>query len=135
MLEAFGPDGQTVADLVAWPLAHPEHVMTMFGRCGLLGVWEALGPATYFMGGALNLYRTPLDWLREGCRGAAIVVPSIAAQQLVDAPGFIAAQDHRHGRELVQLLQAVIDPSRRSSCPLKTESLPHEPAQRPTRRL
>src|SRR3712207_741603 len=47
--EAFAADGETVVDLVAWPLNRPDHVMSMFGRCGMLGLWEAMSPATFFM--------------------------------------------------------------------------------------
>lgn len=109
VMEALGEDGETVIDLVAWPTLQPERVMSKFGRCGLLGLWQAIGPATYFLGGVLNLHRTPLQWLQSGCEGAAIVTPSIAATQLIEAPGRIAARDHAHGRQLVALLRTVVD--------------------------
>lgn len=117
VIEAYGPDGETVVDVVGWPLDQPDKLMSMFGRCGLLGAWQALGPATYFMGGTLALHRTPLDWLRSGCKGAAIVTPSIAAAQLAEAPGQIAAHDHAHGRQLVALLRTVLHPENKIVVP------------------
>ena len=107
--EAFDVDGETAVDLVAWPLNRPKHVLTMFGQAGLLGLWAAHNPATFFMGGWLHLHRTPLDWLKSGCCGAAIVTPHIAARQLVDVPGRIEAVDRLHGREIHWLMHSAID--------------------------
>ncbi|MGC4024399.1 MAG: hypothetical protein QM744_04140 [Mesorhizobium sp.] len=109
VFEAIGEDGETVVDLVALPVSDPTRSLSMFGRCGLLGLWEAMGPATYFMGGVLDVRRTPLQWLQSGCKGAAIVTPSVAARQLVETPGRLAVENHIHGRELVALLKTVID--------------------------
>ncbi len=119
VLEALGDDGETVIDLVAWQLDGPSHVLSMFGRCGLLGVWEAMAPGTYFMGAALTMHRTPLDWLKSGCSGAAIVTPGAASWQMVEVPGRIAARDHAHGRELVSLLRTAIDPATKIVVPSK----------------
>ena len=112
VFEAFDADGETVIDLVSWRPDEPSHVLSMFGRCGLVGLWEAMGPATYFMGGFLTMHRTPLDSLKAGCKGAAVVTSSIAARQLVDIPGRVAARDQAHGRQLSQLLQSVVDPNK-----------------------
>ena len=98
--EAFGEDGQTVIDLVAWTIDRPDQVLSMFGRAGLLGAWEAMNPATYFMGGLLKLHRTPLEWLKADCRGSTVVTSHIAARMLLEAPGNIAADNHAHGREI-----------------------------------
>lgn len=106
--ECLATDGETVIDLVAWPVNHPERVLTMFGKAGLLGAWEATSPGTYFMGGSLTMHRTPLDWLKADCRGAAVVVPHIAARLLIDLPGPIAARDLAHGRYLKALAKSVI---------------------------
>lgn len=109
VFEAFGVDGETTVDLVALPVSNPTRSLSMFGRCGLLGLWEAMGPATYFMDTPLTVHRTVLQWLQAGCSGAAIVTPSVAARQLVETPGRLAAENHAHGRELVSLLKTVID--------------------------
>ena len=81
----------------------------MFGRCGLLGLWQANAPGTYFMGGNLRLYRSPLLWLQGRCDGAAIVDRTVAGRQLLDVPGRIAAEDRAHGREIAGLLRAAAD--------------------------
>jgi len=106
--EAFGPDGECAVDIVAWPLERPGHVMTMFGRCGLLGAWEAINPASYYLNTPLLMHRTPLDWLKAGCRGAVVVVPHVAARMLLDLPGKVAAQDEVHGQELERLRRSVL---------------------------
>jgi hypothetical protein len=69
--------GETV-DLVAWDC-----------RTGRLGSWRSsafclgdldqiFNPATYFMGGALRLHRSPLEWLRADRDGIVIVQPQLA---------------------------------------------------------
>ncbi|TVR05825.1 MAG: hypothetical protein EA385_17270 [Salinarimonadaceae bacterium] len=110
--EAFAADGETVIDLVAWPLDRPDQPMSMFGRVGLIGVAAAMNPATYIFDNPLVIERNPLDWLRSGCVGAAIVDPRVAAWELIDCPGRIAGQDQAHARQLLELAHSVIDGSR-----------------------
>jgi hypothetical protein len=112
VVEAFDEDGETVLDLVAWPIAEPERVLSMFGRAPVLGMWAAMDPATFIFDRPLMVHRTPLDWLKSGCHGCAIVVPRLAARLFVELPGQIAAQDMPHARELRALLQSVVDVSR-----------------------
>jgi len=112
VMEVYGKDGESVVDLIAWPLDRPRHVMTMFAECGLIGLWEAMRSANYVFDFPLPMYRTPLDWLKSGCRGAAVVTPHIAARQLLDIPGRVSARDVRHGRELQALMQSVIPKDR-----------------------
>lgn len=109
--EAMGADGETITDLIAWRLDRPGEPVSMFGRCGLVGLWQANAPGTYFMGGRLRLHRTPLAWLQSGCDGASIVDRSIAGRELIGVPGRIEAEDKAHGRELAALLRtaAAID--------------------------
>lgn len=106
---AFAADGETVTDLVAWRLEEPECPLAMFGRCGLLGLWQAMAPGTYFMGGSLKLHRTPLAWLQTGCDGAAIVDHYLAGRQLLEVPGRVAAGDRAHAREVARLLRTTAD--------------------------
>lgn len=110
--EALDADAETVIDLVAWPLDCPEHVMTMFGRCVLLGAFEAMNPSSYILDYPLPMHRTPFAYMRAGFRGAAIVTPQRAARMLIDLPGRVAAQDFAYGRELVSLMQSVIPADR-----------------------
>jgi hypothetical protein len=110
--EAYAEDGETVIDLVAWPLDRATTVLTMFGRAPLLGLWEALNPATYFGGKPLQMHRTPLEWLQSGCRGAAVVRPVQAARLLFDLNGAVAGKDRRHARELLHLIRGVVHPGK-----------------------
>lgn len=103
--EAYAADGETVIDLVAWTLDDPTQPMTMFGRCGLLGLWQAMAPGTYYMGGRLQLHPSPLAWLQSGCEGAAIADRDVAGYRLLEVPGQIAVQDQAQGRDLSQLLR------------------------------
>jgi hypothetical protein len=107
--EAYAEDGETVIDLVACPLDRPKYIMTMFGRAPLLGLWEAMNPATYYGGKPLQMHRTPLEWLQSGCRGAAVVRPSLAAPFLFNLEGAIAGKDLRHSRHLLDLIRSVVD--------------------------
>jgi hypothetical protein len=120
--ECYAADGETVTDLVAWRLDAPEYPLTMFGRCGLLGLWEANAPGTYFMGGTLALHRSPLRWLQAKCNGAAIVDRHLAGHQLVDVPGRISAEDKVHGREIAALLRAAADIDNKVVAPLGQRS-------------
>ena len=104
--EAIDADGESVIDLVAWPVDRPAHVLTMFGRCGLLGLWEAVSAAGTVFNSPLPVHRTPLDWLKAECRGAAVVIPRLAGPLLLDISAGIAACDLRHGRELKTMLDA-----------------------------
>jgi hypothetical protein len=112
IVELFADDGETVLDIVAWPVDRPQHVMSMFGRAALAGEWEAFNPATFYMGKALVMHRTVLDWLKAGCRGAAIVDKRLAARALVDVPGPVAARDRHHAQELIAIIRSLIGPQK-----------------------
>ncbi|MDF1607698.1 hypothetical protein PZ897_05860 [Hoeflea sp. YIM 152468] len=105
VFEAMGEDGETPIDLVAWPIDCPWHVLTMFGRCGLIGAFCAFNPATYCAGSVLPIYRSPHELFRCGFNGSAIAVPHIAAWQIIDLPGRVVAQDLRHGIQLQRLIE------------------------------
>ncbi len=112
IVEARGADGETVIDLAAWPLDRPDHPMSMFGRVGLIGVAAAMNPTTYIFDKPLVIHRSPIDWLRSGCAGAAMVDPRRAAWELIDCPGRIAGQDAAHARQLLEIANSVINRSR-----------------------
>ena len=109
--EAYGPDGETTIDLVAWPVDNPGTVLSMFGRAAWLGAWAAWNPATYYLGKALDVHRTPLEWLKSGCMGAAVVTPRLAAREMMDLPGKIEPRDEVHYRELLAIAASVMEPS------------------------
>lgn len=110
--EAYSGDGETTIDLVAWPINRPGAVLSMFGSAAWLGAWAAWNPASYSFGKALTIHKNPLDWLKSGCTGAAVVNPRLAARELIDLPGPIAARDRKHGRELLAMAQALVDRNR-----------------------
>jgi hypothetical protein len=107
--EALDADGETVVDLVAWPIDRPMHVLTMLGRAALVGMWAAMNPATFYMDKPLIMYRTPLEWLTSGCRGAAVVHARRAGRAFLDIPGPILAQDPSHARTLLAIARSVVD--------------------------
>ncbi len=109
IIEARGEDETRFLDFVAQPLSAPERPLTMFGRVGLLGIWNASNASTYALGGFLVVHKTPLDWLRAGCQGSAIVDPKIAARQLYDLPGNVCGQDQRHSRQLLAMADGILD--------------------------
>jgi len=103
VIEARGEDGETVFDLVAWPIANPTDVHTLCGSAPILGLWQAFNAATYVFDYPLVIHRTPLDWLKADCQGAAIIIPDLAAQTFLDIANFggqIGASDPAHAREL-----------------------------------
>lgn len=113
VIEALDTDGETVLDLVAWPVAEPTRVTSLFGRAPLVGMYAAVNPATYFWDRPLQVHRTPLDWLKAGFDGCAVVEPRLAARVLNDdVPGRIAGQDAEHARELATLLRSVVNVDR-----------------------
>ena len=112
VIEARAADGETVIDLVAWPIADPADVRTLCGAAPMVGLWSALNPGTYTFNYPLVVYRSPLAWLNADCEGAAVAVPKLAVQTLLeitDIGGRIGAQDAAHAGELRGLLQALVD--------------------------
>jgi hypothetical protein len=108
VIEARGEDGETVIDLVAWPVASPTGVHTLLGQAAMLGLWQAFNAATYVFDVPLVMHRTPLAWLQANCEGAAVVIPKLAVRTFLDLPGRIGADDLAHQRELKGLLNDMI---------------------------
>ncbi len=110
VIEARGEDGETVADLVAWPVANPTDVRTLCGAAPMVGLWAALNPGTYTFGYPLVMHRSPLAWLQANCEGAAVVIPKFATRtflEIRDMGGRIGAEDFDHAHELRRLLDAM----------------------------
>jgi hypothetical protein len=116
VIEAIGDDAETVVDLVAWPLAAPARFGSLFGDAILLGVDRIANPATYHGGQHLQLFKTPLSWLKAGCTGANIIDPYGARFVLRRALGPIAGEDLDHARALQKLTHF---PPRRVLAPLR----------------
>jgi hypothetical protein len=116
VIEALGEDGETVIDLVAWPLAAPGRFASLFGNVSMLGSDRVANPASYFGGAHLQLFKTPLRWLQAGCTGAVIIDPHAARIMLRRAIGQIAGQDLNHARAIQKLTQL---PPQRVLAPLR----------------
>ena len=112
VIEAFEEDGETVIDLVGWPVADPLDIRTLCGAVPMVGLWAALNPSTYFLDYPLIMHRTPLGWLQADCHGAAVVIPQLATRtflEIADMGGRLGAEDSDHANELNGHLSAMID--------------------------
>jgi hypothetical protein len=97
-------DAETPVDLVAWSASDPRRFGVYFGDAGVLGADQVLNQASYFRGGLLACHRTPLAWLRAGCRGCIVLRPANARTLLARRLGPILAEDLRHGSWLLRNL-------------------------------
>jgi hypothetical protein len=110
-LPVMDEDEVTPLDAVMFSMREPSRFKTMLGLGGVLGAGEVLNPATYWGSEPCRLLRTPLEWLREGIAGCAVILdPSLAKPILDWALGNVAAQDEEHADELV--VMGVVDPER-----------------------
>lgn len=122
VLFALGEDSETVVDLAAWPIADPAKFATAIGHGTVLGIDQITNPASYFRDEPLRLYRTPLAWLRAGCRGAVVLQPGLAAvSTLARAPSRIACEDRDHAREIAAMLRGCF-PLDRILAPIHNEA-------------
>jgi hypothetical protein len=103
VIEALGQDAESIVDLCAWPVGSPDRFATCFGAAALLGADRVTNPATYYAGQHLQIYRTPLGWLRAGCAGAVILDPIAARFALSHARGPIAGEDLEHAKAIQKL--------------------------------
>ena len=77
----------------------------------VLGAAEIVNPATYWDDQPCRLLRTPLEWLREGIEGCAVILDPVRARSMLAwAPGHLAALDEDHADELVEI--GIVDPKR-----------------------
>lgn len=91
-----------ILDMVAWSPS-PLTKLRLMGRAFALGEAAIDMGATYFGSGALQVWRSPLDWLRAEGRGIVIVDRSGVYERLRDVPS-IAGEDLEHGRQLQNAL-------------------------------
>lgn len=94
-------DGESVIDLVAWPVRHPEAWGTYLGFAGLLGGDAVVNPAS-FVEGPCPIWSMPISWLQSDLRGAVVVNPRLAAPILAQAPGPFQCEDLEQARWLVE---------------------------------
>jgi hypothetical protein len=87
-----------VADLAAWQPSSGR-IMTRLGNAGLIGQIEAEKAASDITARPVNVWRSPLGWLRANRAGVVIVNPRLAAH-LLGGLNVIPEDDNEHGREL-----------------------------------
>ena len=91
----------TALDIAAWDLETGQ-LSTWLDRAFALGQDQLYLPRLSEHE-ALVVWRSPLDWLRQGRRGIVLLRPHAAAYALDDA-GPLMAEDVEHGLELRKLL-------------------------------
>jgi hypothetical protein len=103
--EAIDPaeaiNGGGIVDLVAFHPAHPHRWALRVGAAEWLGAVEPqyMGPA------AVQIWRSPLDWLRADCRGLVILSPDPRDQyRLLSSFGALLVEDVEYATELRQIL-------------------------------
>lgn len=104
VFEVLDEDNASTVDLAAFALADPSRFGTADGTLGVLGLTNVTNPATWSLGALLKVHRTPLGWLKDGCRGVVITDHQKAPAALARALGLIAAEDMAHASDLTQLL-------------------------------
>jgi hypothetical protein len=104
VFEALAEDGETTIDWIALPTDELDHVLTLLDRVGVLGSWNMLGCAAYYMDGKLPLHRTVLGWLQSGCDGSVVVNWAYAVETIRNAPGPIDCRDAAHHAEVSELI-------------------------------
>jgi hypothetical protein len=103
-----GIDAITPIGLVAWCRDRLEEVFTYPAGLPALGLDQLDNPASYFAGNALRVHRSPLAWLRAGCRGIVPLDYGSLWLELKELPGThaLSAESVEHGHAL----QAALDP-------------------------
>lgn len=104
VFEVLDEDAATTIDLCAFAVAAPERFGTAMGNAPILGLTNVTNPASWAFGKVLPIYRTPLEWLREGCSGVCILSHRDAPAMLGEALGPLLATDEAHARDLRGML-------------------------------
>lgn len=95
-------DDATPIDIIAWSIRDPQWFAPLIGQAGLLGAAAIVNPASY-MAGICPLWRTPLKWLQERCRGAVVTHERLCRPILARAPGLLACEDLEHAHDLIAM--------------------------------
>lgn len=97
-------DREEATDLIAWS-ARTNKLATWRCATFCLGdLDQVFNPATYFMGGALRVHGTPLDWLRAERDGIVLVRPDLAFAYLRNCPHLVVGEAV-FGRQLDKWIQ------------------------------
>lgn len=101
-----------LVDHVAWPVERPSEFAMAAGRADLLGSDQVDNPASFFGGRPLFVHRTPLSWLRAGCRGVVVLDERRAGARLAGALGNLAGEDEEHARQIARITAGMFSPRR-----------------------
>ena len=104
VIEVLAEDAVTVIDLVAWPLHAPDMFATAIGEADMLGILGMKSTPRCRFTEPLQLHRTPLNWLKAGCRGCVVLNPRFGGYWLRRCDRHILTEDLAHGRELKAML-------------------------------
>lgn len=128
VFEVMGEDGETVIDLCAWSIEHPQRFGTALGAADMLGeYWLTGGSAPEDV---LRVHRTPLAWMKAGCDGVVILRRDYRAEPFSCWWGRIAGEDEDHARELAKVLcRPPVDPEMICFTP-ERPSIRHMPPER-----
>lgn len=99
-------------DHVAWPLDRPSEFATAIGHADMLGADQVDNPASFFGGRPLPILRTPLAWLRAGCRGVVVLDERRAGARLAAALGNLAGEGEEHARQIARMTVGMFSPQR-----------------------
>lgn len=88
-----------LVDLAAWG-PKTNRLWTWRGLAWALGQHTVFAPR---LSEGLLVHRTPLGWLRAGCKGVVIINPRMAREYLI-AAGPLIAEDAKHCQELAAVL-------------------------------
>jgi len=105
VIEVLAEDGETVIDLVAFPLNAPERFVTAVGEADMLGIANMRSTEQCKFNKPLLVHRTPLNWLKANCRGCVVLNPQWGGYWLRRNNREILAEDLAHGRELWAMLR------------------------------
>jgi hypothetical protein len=92
--------------LILWPIGRPEDWLTGFDTGTLLGHHNVETPSDE----PLQVRRDPEAWLRAKCDGVVVISDAEAWRNLHRWPGYLAAEDVDHARQLSRLIAHVVDP-------------------------
>ena len=95
--------GDDVVDLLAFDPSKPEEWWYRIGGERLLD-GDALGDQ--LLGKPLQIYRTPLNWLKGRCDGVVIFDTNRAFIDLATAPNGVVGEDDEHTEELRRTMSA-----------------------------
>jgi hypothetical protein len=95
-------------DMVAWPLADPELFSVAHGYAAVLGARNVINQASWAFGAMLRVWRSPLAWLKDECRGVVVLDYKSAGVILRHALGPMLCEDDVHCLDV----DAAVNPQR-----------------------